>query len=457
MVAAGLLAKRAVELGLSVPADVKTSLAPGSKAVTEYLREAGLLAPLADLGFHLVGYGCTTCIGNSGPLPEAVDAAIVSGDLVVASVLSGNRNFEGRIHPHVKANYLASPPLVVAYALAGTVDINLAEEPLGVGADGEEVFLRDLWPSTSEVQETIARVLRPETYLRMYGNVWNGNRSWNEIPVDRSEIYPWDDHCTYIQEPPFFEGMTVEPEAPHDLNGLRVLVRCGDSVTTDHISPAGAIAFDSPAGEWLRERGIAQADFNSYGSRRGNDRVMIRGHVRQHPLPQPARSRNRRGFHGSPSHRRPDDDLRGFPALPRGRHAARGAGGEALRHRVLPGLGGEGHAAARGEGGDRRELRAHPSEHLVGMGVLPLEFPEGESADSLGLRGDEVFDIEGVGNGLAPRVQLRVTATGAAGSRSFEARCRLDSPVEVDYYRNGGILQTVMRRLARDDEEDAAA
>ncbi len=448
MVAAGLLAKNAVDRGLTVAPDIKTSLAPGSKAVTEYLREAGLLGPLADLGFHLVGYGCTTCIGNSGPLPEAVETAIREGDLVAASVLSGNRNFEGRIHQRVKANYLASPPLVVAYALAGTVDINLDEEPLGEGADGNPVFLKDIWPSAAEVQETIGSVLRPETFQRMYGNVWDGNETWNAIPVDASEIYPWDAESTYIQEPPFFVGMTPEPTEPTDLEGMRVLVRCGDSVTTDHISPAGAIAFDSPAGGWLRERGIGRRDFNSYGSRRGNDRIMLRGTFANIRFRNQLAPGTEGGF---TVHHPTGEQTTIFEAARRYREegtplvvlAGKEYGTGSSRDWAAKGtllLGVKAVIAASFE-------RIHRS-NLVGMGVLPLEFPEGEDADSLGLVGDEVFDIAGVGNGLGPGGALRVTARSDRGTVTFDARSRLDSVVEVDYYRNGGILQTVMRRLA---------
>ena len=450
MLAAGLLAQRAVARGLSTPDHVKTSLAPGSKAVTEYLREAGLLAPLADLGFHLVGYGCTTCIGNSGPLPEAVDSAIRKADLVAASVLSGNRNFEGRVHPSVRANYLASPPLVVAYALAGTVDIDLEREPLGTGADGRPVFLRDLWPGAADVRAALERALRPETFRRMYGNVWDGNPTWNEIPVEAAPIYPWDEDSTYIQEPPFFRGMAEEPAPPADIREARVLVRCGDSVTTDHISPAGTIAADSPAGRYLIERGIARSDFNSYGSRRGNDRVMLRGTFAN------IRFRNElaAGTEGGVTVHHPSGERTTiFEAARRYREANTPlvilAGKEY-------GTGSSRDWAAKGTLllGVRAVIaesfeRIHRS-NLVGMGVLPLEFPAGESASSLGLEGDEVLDIEGVANGLAPGARVRVTTFKNGRARSFEALCRLDSAVEVDYYRNGGILQTVMRNLARE-------
>ena len=456
MLAAGLLAQRAVARGLTTPDHVKTSLAPGSKAVTEYLQDAGLLGPLADLGFHLVGYGCTTCIGNSGPLPEAVDRAIESADLVAASVLSGNRNFEGRVHPSVRANYLASPPLVVAYALAGTVDIDLDEEPLGTGADGNPVFLRDIWPSSEQVREALDRALRPETFRRMYGNVWDGNPTWNEIPVDASEIYPWDEASTYIREPPFFSEMTAEPAPLADIHGARVLVRCGDSVTTDHISPAGTIAFDSPAGSWLRERGIERRDFNSYGSRRGNDRIMLRGTFAN------IRFRNQLagGAEGGLTVHHPSGEQTTiFDAARRYREegtplvilAGKEYGTGSSRDWAAKGTLLLGVKAVIAESFER----IHRS-NLVGMGVLPLEFPPGESAESLGLVGDELLNIEGVSNGLGPGARVRVTATRNGESRSFEARCRLDSVVEVDYYRNGGILQTVMRDLARTAAPNAA-
>ena len=450
MLAAGLLARKAVERGLLTPPYVKTSLAPGSKAVTEYLREAGLLGPLADLGFHLVGYGCTTCIGNSGPLPEAVDAAIGRADLVAASVLSGNRNFEGRVHPSVRANYLASPPLVVAYALAGTVDIDLATEPLGAGADGAPVYLRDLWPTGDEVREAVEAALRPETFRRMYGNVWDGNPAWNEIPVEGSEIYPWDEASTYIQEPPFFEGMGPEPSDPEDIRGARIIVRCGDSVTTDHISPAGSIAANSPAADYLTEHGVSRVDFNSYGSRRGNDRVMLRGTFAN------IRFRNQLvpGVEGGFTVHHPTGERTTIFEAAR-RYREEGTPLVILAGKEY-GTGSSRDWAAKGTLllGVRAVIaesyeRIHRS-NLVGMGVLPLEFPEGESAESLGLAGDETIEITGVANGLAPGTTVRVTASSNGSARTFEARCRLDSAVEVDYYRNGGILPTVLRDLAAD-------
>ncbi len=442
MLASGLLARNALRRGLTTPPHVKTSLAPGSRVVTRYLQDAGLLGSLQDLGFHLVGYGCTTCIGNSGPLPEAVSRGIADGDLVAASVLSGNRNFEGRVHKEVLANYLASPPLVVAFALAGTVDINLAEEPIGVGAEGKPVYLKDIWPTSAEIHEIMEKAIRPETFQRAYADVWDGNPTWNAIPVAKSELYPWNPDSTYIREPPFFQAMQARPEAPADIEGARVLVMCGDSVTTDHISPAGSIKADSPAGQWLSERG-ARA-FNSYGSRRGNDQVMLRGtfaNIRLRNLLTP--------------------DVEGGYTVhhPTGTRTTIFEAAEMYRKEGAPllilagqryGSGSSRDWAAKGTAllGVRAVLaesfeRIHRS-NLVGMGVLPLEYAEGQNAASLGLRGDEVFRIEGVGNGLAPRARLRVVA----GETSFEAVARLDSETELDYYRNGGILPTVLRGLA---------
>ena len=449
MLAAGLLARKAAARGLTTPGHVKTSLAPGSKAVTEYLREAGLLAPLADLGFHLVGYGCTTCIGNSGPLPPAVDRAIGQADLVAAAVLSGNRNFEGRVHPRVRANYLASPPLVVAYALAGTVDLDFETEPIGEGADGKPVWLRDIWPTTSEVRETLDRALDPETFRRMYGNVWDGNPEWNRIPVEASEIYPWDEASTYIQEPPFFAETAAAPAPAENFSGARVLVRCGDSVTTDHISPAGDIALDSPAGRYLAERGIGKPDFNSYGSRRGNDRVMHRGtfaNIRFRNLLVP-------GVEGGVTVHHPSGErLSIYDAAARYREegtpllvlAGREYGTGSSRDWAAKGTLLLGVKAVLAESFER----IHRS-NLVGMGVLPLEYRAGETAGSLGLTGTETYDLTGIAEGLAPGAEATVTARAEGEPpRSFRVRVRLDSAVEVDYYRNGGILHTVLRQLA---------
>jgi aconitate hydratase len=447
MMAAGLLAKKAAERGLKVPPYVKTSLAPGSKVVTEYLREAGVLPSLADLGFHLVGYGCTTCIGNSGPLPEPVAKAISGSELVAAAVLSGNRNFEGRVHPLVRANYLASPPLVVAYALAGTVDIDLTSEPLGKDAEGKAVYLRDVWPSEQEVRESVERAIRPEMFAKMYGNVWNGNEEWNRIPVSGGKLYRWEDSSTYIQEPPFFTHLTRELPEISDIRGARVLALLGDSVTTDHISPAGDIAEDSPAGRYLKERGVEKKDFNSYGSRRGNDRVMLRGtfaniRIKNQMVP---------GVEGGVTIHIPSgDEMSIFDAAMRYKKertplvvlAGKEYGTGSSRDWAAKGTQLLGVRAVLAESYER----IHRS-NLVGMGVLPLEFLPGQGASSLSLTGRESLDIGGL-SGLTPRTKLRVTAKREDGTTfSFEVVARLDSPIDIDYYRNGGILHSVLRSL----------
>jgi len=449
MLAAGLLAKKAVEKGLQVKPHVKTSLAPGSRVVTDYFQKAGLDKALDRLGFQTVGYGCTTCIGNSGPLSPRVVKAIRQGDLVAASVLSGNRNFEGRISPHVKANYLASPPLVVAYALAGTTDIDLAKEPLGTGADGNPVYLKDIWPSTEEIEAVAGPAIQPDMFTVRYGNVFESNRKWNEIPVSDSELFPWDPNSTYIQEPPFLAHVPVEPESIEPIHGARVLVALGDSVTTDHISPAGAITPDGPAGKYLQDCGVAIENFNSYGSRRGNDRVMTRGtfaNVRLHNLLAP-------GTEGGLTRYLPDGD----------RMTIYDAAMEYRRQRVpLLVLAGTGYGtgssrdwAAKGAQllGVRAVIassyeRIHRS-NLVGMGVLPLESAEGESWQSLGLTAEESFDILGLDDNLQPGCELSIRATSADGaSREFPVKVRIDTPVELEYYRNGGILPMMLRKLA---------
>jgi aconitate hydratase len=426
---------------------VKTSLAPGSKVVTEYLREAGVLPSLADLGFHLVGYGCTTCIGNSGPLPEPVAKAIMGGELVAAAVLSGNRNFEGRVHPLVRANYLASPPLVVAYALAGTVDIDLTTEPLGEDVEGKPVYLKDVWPTEREVRESMEKAIRPEMFTKMYGNVWNGNEEWNRIPVSGGTLYRWEESSTYIQEPPFFTHLTRELPGISDIRGARALALLGDSVTTDHISPAGDIAEDSPAGRYLKERGVEKKDFNSYGSRRGNDRVMLRGtfaniRIKNQMVP---------GVEGGVTIHVPSGERMSiFDAAMRykeegtplvvvaGKEYGTGSSRDwAAKGTLLLGV-----RAVLAESYER----IHRS-NLVGMGVLPLEFLPGEGAGSHSLTGREVFDVGGLGR-LAPRTKLEVTAKREDGTTfSFGVVARLDSPIDVDYYRNGGILHTVLRSL----------
>jgi aconitate hydratase len=450
MLGAGLVAKKALEKGLQVPPYVKTSLAPGSKVVTEYLQAAGLLESLAGLHFNLVGYGCTTCIGNSGPLPPEVASAVTEGQLVAAAVLSGNRNFEGRVHPQVRANYLASPPLVVAYALAGTVDIDLGTEPLGTDRQGNAVYLRDIWPSQAEVNEVMSRCVRPEMFRESYQNAWDGNATWNAIPVAGGALYEWQEASTYIQEPPFFIGLTPAPGAIGEIHGARVLALLGDSVTTDHISPAGDIPLDGPAGRFLVERDVTKKDFNSFGSRRGNDRVMVRGtfaNIRLKNLLAP-------GTEGGITLHLPDGKRMSiYDAAMRYRD-------EGVPLMVLAGKeygsGSSRDWAAKGTLllGVRAVLaetyeRIHRS-NLVGMGVLPLQFREGESAATLGLTGQEVFAVAGLSDAIRPRSEVTVTAAAQDGTKkTFQAIARLDSAVEVNYYRNGGILPTVLRSLLK--------
>jgi aconitate hydratase len=450
MLAAGLLARKARARGLEVPQHVKTSLAPGSKVVTEYLKQTGLLEDLDALRFNLVGYGCTTCIGNSGPLSPQVAEAVTASDLVAVAVLSGNRNFEGRIHPLVRANYLASPPLVVAYALAGTVDIDLVQEPLGKDKSGKPVYLKEIWPSSEEVTREVRRSVLPEMFQRTYANVWDGNATWNAIPVGGGALYEWDPDSTYIQEPPFFVDLGPEAPAIKEIRGARVLVLLGDSVTTDHISPAGDIAENSPAGRYLAERGVTKKDFNSYGSRRGNDRVMVRGtfaNIRLKNLLVP-------GTEGGVTIHLPEgDSMSIFDAAMRYREegvpllvvAGKEYGSGSSRDWAAKGPFLLGVRAVLAESFER----IHRS-NLVGMGVLPLEFRPGESAASLGLDGREVYDIAGLDNSIRPRASLEVvaTASGRAPVR-FTATARLDSEIEVDYYRNGGILPAVLRHFLR--------
>jgi len=450
MLGAGLLAKKAAARGLKPRAHVKTSLAPGSKVVTEYLNASGTMKSLEALGFDVVGYGCTTCIGNSGPLPEPVAKAVDEGKLVAAAVLSGNRNFEGRVHPHVRANFLASPPLVVAYALAGTVDIDFEREPLGTGSDGKPVYLREVWPTQKEVADLVAASVQPAMFARSYGNVFDGNPKWNAIPVGEGELYPWDPASTYIHEPPFFQGLTLTPAPVQDVHGARVLVMVGDSVTTDHISPAGDIALASPAGKWLAERGIAKQDFNSYGSRRGNDLVMVRGtfaNIRLKNLLVPGSEGNVTVHFGSgeqmPIHDASERYAKsGTPLVVlAGKEYGTGSSRDwAAKGTLLLGV-----KAVLAESFER----IHRS-NLVGMGVLPIVYEPGQSAESLGLTGRETFDISGLAGELAPRQRVKVRARREDGSViEFAAIARLDTPVDVDYYRNGGILQTVLRNLVR--------
>jgi aconitate hydratase len=450
MVAAGLLAKKAVEHGLSVPPHVKTSLAPGSRVVTAYLQEAGLMPYLEQLGFYVVGYGCTTCIGNSGPLPEAVSEAVEKNKLVAAAVLSGNRNFEGRINPYVRANYLASPPLVVAYAIAGTVDIDLVNEPVGTTAQGEPVYLRDIWPSQQEIADAVAASLKPEMFEQQYSNVYDGNETWNAIPVTDSEVYDWGSDSTYIQEPPFFVDLPVTPEPLSGVRGARVLALFGDSITTDHISPAGSIALNSPAAEYLMSLGVEPEDFNTYGTRRGNDRVMVRGTFANIRL----KNRLVPGIEGGVTVHLPDgEQMSIFEASER--YRAEGVPLAVIAGKEY-GTGSSRDWAAKGVQllGVRAVIaesfeRIHRS-NLVGMGVLPLQFEAGESAESLGLTGREVYDIEGIDDTIRPGQLVTVRVTDADGAvMTFNATARLDTPVEVNYYKNGGILQTVLREMLR--------
>jgi aconitate hydratase len=451
MVGAGLLAKKAVEKGLTVPPYVKTSLAPGSRVVEDYLVKADLLSPLEALGFHIVGFGCTTCIGNSGPLPEPVANAIKEGDIVASAVLSGNRNFEGRVSPLTKTNYLASPPLVVAYALAGTTDIDLINDPLGMDSDGRPVYLRDVWPTSEEIQDTLAASLTPEMFNEQYANVWDGNEQWNAIPIAGGELYAWNEESTYIQEPPFFTELTPEVKAITNIENGRVLVKVGDSVTTDHISPAGNIAQSSPAGQYLLERDVAPQYFNSYGSRRGNDRIMTRGTFANVRL----RNQMAPGTEGGWTTYLPTNDVMSiFDASLR--YKDDGTPLVVLAGKDY-GMGSSRDWAAKGVYllGVRLVIaesyeRIHRS-NLVGMGVLPLQYKPGQNALTLGLVGTEAFSTLNLTNDLKPGQDITVQAVRDDGTTiTFEATCRVDTPVEVDYYRNGGILHTVLRNFLKE-------
>ncbi|MXW22798.1 MAG: aconitate hydratase AcnA [Candidatus Dadabacteria bacterium] len=448
MIGAGLFAKKAVEKGLSVNPYVKTSLAPGSRVVTDYLDAAGLTPYLEELGFGLVGYGCTTCIGNSGPLPDDVDAAIRENDLTCAAVLSGNRNFEGRVHPLVKFAYLASPPLVVAFAIAGKVGIDLYTEPLGVGSDGDEVYLKDIWPTQEEIIDTVAESISPEIFNNQYSRVFEGDETWKSLEAPHSDIYEWDAESTYIQEPPFFDDFPLEPEDPEDIEGANVLALLGDSITTDHISPAGSIPKDGPAGGYLISRGVSQRSFNSFGSRRGNHEVMIRGSFAN------IRIRNKMvgGKEGGWTvHVPTGEEMSIYEAS--SRYMSEGTDLVVIGGKEY-GTGSSRDWAAKGTAllGARCVIaesfeRIHRS-NLVGMGVLPLQFEEGQSAESLGLTGFETFSVSGISEDLYPGKRMTVTVTDTdGGQREFHATCRLDTPVEVEYYRNGGILQTVLRQM----------
>jgi aconitate hydratase len=447
MLAAGLLAKKAVEAGLSTKPWVKTSLAPGSQVVMDYYERAGLLPYLEKLGFHLVGFGCTTCIGNSGPLAEDISRAVTDNDLAVVAVLSGNRNFEGRIHPDVRMSYLASPPLVVAYALVGTMDVDLTTEAIGTGAHGQSVFLGDLWPSSEEVSALIRDSVHPEAFRQTYGDVFTGDKRWDSLPVPAGGRYAWDPASTYVARPPFLAAMTPEPPPLGDIVDARVLAVLGDSITTDHISPAGTIAPDSPAGLWLTEHGVERAEFNSYGARRGNHEVMIRGTFANPRI----RNRLAPGTEGGMTLHLPGDE----PITIYEAGLAYAADGIALV--VLAGKeygsGSSRDWAAKGTAllGVRAVLaesfeRIHRS-NLIGMGVLPLQFPEGESADSLGLTGHERYTVAGLSD-VGPGDPIPDELTVQTDERHFRARVRIDTPREADYYRHGGILRYVARHLA---------
>ncbi len=449
MIGAGLVAKKAREKGLLRKPWVKTSLAPGSKVVTDYLNKGGLMKPLEELGFYLVGYGCTTCIGNSGPLPDHIGKAVKDGDLVVASVLSGNRNFEARVHQDVKANYLASPPLVVAYAIAGTVDIDLLKQPLGNGKDGKPVFLKDIWPSQKEVDDAVASFVTREQFTTQYAHVFEGSEEWQRIPATASEMYPWDSKSTYIQNPPYFEGMSMQPGEITSISGARCLASLGDSVTTDHISPAGSIKTDSPAGKFLAEHGVAVSMFNSYGSRRGNDRVMTRGTFANTRIKNRITPDKTGGWTRDFS----DGGKEKFIFDAAMHYKAKGIPLVVLAGKDY-GMGSSRDWAAKGTFllGVRAVVaesyeRIHRS-NLVGMGVLPLQYLPGQTAQSIGLDGTETYAVS-VPKSLEARQKIEVTAVRTDGTKvQFETLCRIDTPVEVDYYRNGGILQTVLRKMA---------
>ncbi len=448
MLGAGLLAKKAVEKGLRVRPTVKTSLGPGSRVVTEYLEKTGLQPYFDQLGFHLVGYGCTTCIGNSGPLDPHIEETIVKNDLVVASVLSGNRNFEARVHQNVKANFLMSPPLVVAFALAGTVDIDLSQDPIGKGKDGEDVYLRDIWPSTEEIGGLLSAANDPETYRRLYRDFAEQNPLWAEIPSTTGKVYEWDESSTYIQEPPYFDKFGMEADVARDVKSARALAILGDSVTTDHISPAGAIKASAPAGVFLRERGVEPVDFNSYGSRRGNDRVMVRGtfanvRIKNQMVP---------GVEGGVTKHQPDGEVMSiYDASVR--YQAAGIPLIILAGQEY-GTGSSRDWAAKGTRllGVKAVIaqsfeRIHRS-NLVGMGVLPCQFKEGTTAQSLGLDGTECFDLVGLESGISPRQELTLVVHRANGEEiRVPVILRIDTPVEVDYYLHGGILPYVLRQL----------
>ena len=448
LIGAGLLAKKAGEKGLKAKPWVKTSLAPGSKVVTNYLKESGLLPYLEELGFYLVGYGCTTCIGNSGPLPEPISAGIQEGDLVACAVLSGNRNFEGRIHPQVRANYLASPPLVVAYALAGRMDMDITTEPLGNDQKGTPVYLRDIWPTPEEVRDEIARSVRSEMFKKEYGEVFEGDERWKKMPTPEGELFAWDPNSTYVRAAPYFEGMTKTPSQPKDITGARVLAVLSDSITTDHISPAGSIEKNGPAAKYLTEHGIQPKDFNQYGARRGNHEVMMRGTFANVRL----KNQLAPGTEGGWTVHLPEKkqmsiydaamqyQKEGVPLIV---IAGKEYGSGSSRDWAAKGPRLLGVKAAIAESYER----IHRS-NLIGMGIVPLQFKPGENLQSLGLTGFEKFDVRGISSGLKLRQDLTVRATSDGGKvKEFAVTCRIDTPAERDYYRHGGILEYVLRQL----------
>ncbi|WP_019310670.1 aconitate hydratase AcnA [Kocuria rhizophila] len=454
MMAAAVLARNATDKGLKAKPWVKTSIAPGSRVVTEYYEKSGLVPALEELGFYIVGYGCTTCIGNSGPLESEISQAIQDNDLSVTSVLSGNRNFEGRINPDVKMNYLASPPLVIAYALAGTMDFDFEKEPLGQDSDGKDVFLKDIWPDPTEVQKIIDASIDTEMFDREYGTIFDGDQRWQNLDTPTGDVFEWDPESTYVRKPPYFEGMSMETTPVEDIEGARVLLKLGDSVTTDHISPAGSFKSDTPAGKYLTEHGVARKDFNSYGSRRGNHEVMIRGTFANIRIKNQLLDGVEGGFtrdftqDGGPQAAVYDAAMNyqeaGVPLVVLG---GKEYGSGSSRDWAAKGTSLLGVRAVIAQSYER----IHRS-NLIGMGVLPLQFPEGESADSLGLDGTETFSIEGVtalNEGTTPKT-LKVTAAKEDGSTvEFDAVLRIDTPGEADYYRNGGILQYVLRQIAK--------
>ena len=449
LVAAGLVARKAVEKGVTVKPWVKTSLAPGSQVVTDYLDKAGLSEPLDQMGFHLVGYGCTTCIGNSGPLKPEIEQAITDNDLLVTSVLSGNRNFEGRVHPLVKANYLASPPLVVIYAIAGSMKIDVTKDAIAEDKDGNPVYMKDLWPTNAEIHEEMTKAITPEMFASRYGNVFEGPEEWRAIPVSGGLTYDWSDASTYVQNPPYFEGMSKEPGEITDITGARMLAKLGDSITTDHISPAGSFKAETPAGQFLTDRQVRAQDFNSYGSRRGNHEIMMRGTFANIRLKNELAPGTTGGYTTKPGEKDPsfiydtamEMQAAGTPLIV---VAGKEYGTGSSRDWAAKGTRLLGVKAVIAESFER----IHRS-NLVGMGVLPLQFKEGDTRETLGLKGDETFDITGIAGDITPRQDVDVTITYADGStKAVKALCRIDTANEVDYYRHGGILHYVLRDLA---------